>query len=123
MRLACLALCFVLVATTASAREPQSVNVGPCFTVHGRFSIANGTVIFRIWPVGSHRMLAVVESDGTYDEFHAPVPKRFASILAAHNRDVVIFGDYRLCPVTRSRPGWMQLVRMIGAKHLVIETW
>jgi hypothetical protein len=36
--------------------------MAPCFTVHGRLNPWNGTPIFRIWLVGTNRLLEMAEA-------------------------------------------------------------
>lgn len=36
------------------------------------------------------------------------------------NQDVTIFGDYLVCPFTRSKPGEMQLVCIESGKNLTV---
>jgi hypothetical protein len=55
MRLA-FGFAFVAVAASATTRAPG----GECFWVRGRLSAANGNPTFRIWPIGTHRMLGVL---------------------------------------------------------------
>lgn len=32
-----------------------------------------------------------------------------------------IFGDFLVCPLTKARPGWMQMVTIRSARHLVVR--
>jgi len=115
MRVALLVIAFILTATAAA----EARMAGPCFTVHGRLSIYNGSFVHRIWPVNSHRLLALVDATGRYDEEKAPVP---ASLQHVFDKDpeARIFANFRLCPITRSRPGVMQHVHLIGVVHVVV---
>jgi hypothetical protein len=94
---------------------------GACFTVHGRLSIANGFWNYRIWPVGTTRMLAVVDSADVYEEMAPPpLPKHVGREL--NGSGTHIFGDYEVCPLTRSIPGHMQHVCVARASNLVVQT-
>lgn len=91
--------------------------VGPCWTVHGRLSVYNGAPMARIWPIGTHRLLGV--DDQILEPgfgFAAPKPLRDAL-----NPDTEIFADFQACPLTKSKPGVMQLVCISGAKHIRVE--
>jgi hypothetical protein len=64
-------ICFVLLigATSALAAEVSPCDtskqvVGACLTVHGRLKPGNGTPGFGIWPVGTMRMLVVLDGNG-----------------------------------------------------------
>jgi hypothetical protein len=108
-----------MLTLTATAAEAQSACargsrlVGRCFLVHGRLSAYNGTPTFRIWPIGGRRLLGVDDVSDT-----SGLPAAVKRLLPADAFTVTITGDYRLCPFTRSRPGWMQYVCIAGASHL-----
>lgn len=121
MRQVFLLLAGLLLAASAQANEMAQCRTspkltGPCFTVHGRFSIANGWLNHRIWPVGSHRVLAIVDSTGAYDENAVPLPQSLHKALSKPDTDV--FGDYTVCPLTREKPGVMRHVCLVKAAHL-----
>ncbi len=117
-------LCLFLAAGTAASAGDQCKMspklTGPCFTVHGRLSIANGTLNYRIWPVGTHRMLAVVDGSDVFDEQAGPpLPADARGMLNGFETDV--FGDYEVCPLTRSIPGHMQHVCVVTASKLMAQ--
>jgi hypothetical protein len=90
--------------------------VGPCWTVHGRLRVGNGTPSARIWPIGTHRLLGVMEQDFNNDEeFAAPAP------LRQYGFDAQIFADFFVCPLTKTKPGVMQSVCISGAKHIRVD--
>ncbi len=78
------------------------------FTVHGRLAAWNGAPTHRIWIVGTQRMLGV-RSGTAMPENLLPFTQSF---------DVPVMGDFVLCPLTPSRPGVMQMVRIVSASHL-----
>jgi hypothetical protein len=82
--------------------------VGECLLVHGRLSVWNGNPTFRIWPVGTKRMLGVRE------EFEAPTE---LDPYLGHFDDVV-YADFNVCPLTKPRPGVMQIVCVESATHI-----
>lgn len=73
---------------------------GSCFVVRGRLSAYNGTPTFRIWPIGTHRLLGIVPSE---DPRSLPAELRG---VAGFDHDV--FGTFTVCPFTQRRPGVMQ---------------
>src|SRR5262252_6452678 len=105
-------------------REPQTCRsradvVGKCFKVHGRLSVYNGTPSIRLWPVGTKRLLGIIDPQ---DISHAPGPSIIpASIMGQLNGDKEIFGDYLVCPLTRSEPGRMQTVCIESGKNLSVR--
>ncbi|HEX2815692.1 MAG TPA: hypothetical protein VHN39_04840 [Phenylobacterium sp.] len=109
----------MLVALAMSA--VLSTQGGPCRTVHGRLSLWNGAPAFRIWIVGTHRVLGVPQGDRTFAEWPAPLQTLLAAREAGGEWDTAIWGDFKVCPLTRERPGWMQQVRLVEASHLTVR--
>lgn len=87
--------------------------VGECFRIHGRLRAYNGNPTFRIWRIGTTRILGVA------DDEHPHVPPNLASHLSF---DREIFGDYLVCPFTPERPGWMRMVCVESAERLVVRS-
>jgi hypothetical protein len=66
-RSALLVLCACALALPASAanRCRQSPKlVGACFVVHGRLFVSDGTPDLRMWKIGTHRILGIVDPVG-----------------------------------------------------------
>jgi hypothetical protein len=93
---------------------------GPCFTIHGVLEAANGDPTFRIWRVGTKRILGV----GYGEELDA-MPESLHRIELATGSafDVRVSGNFLLCPYTRQRPGWMQFVCIEQVSNLVYQRW
>jgi hypothetical protein len=91
--------------------------------VHGRLSAWNGNPTFRIWRVGTHRILGVnnAANDGDESTDALPAEVRNAMRKGADAISTDIFGDYLVCPFTRSRPGWMRYVCIAQASRLVAK--
>src|SRR6185436_18627177 len=104
-----LSVLLLLLISSASAglgdrQPPQSCRnrpdvVGKCFTVHGRLSVYNGTPSIRLWPMGTKRLLGVIDPG---DSSNAPGP----TILPIEIRNKLdwnkdVFGDFSVCPLTR----------------------
>lgn len=86
--------------------------VGPSFRVRGRLSAWNGNPTFRIWIVGTKRMLGIRQ--GT------EMPKELQALLGSFETEVV--GDFVVCPLTRPKKGVMQIVCVGSASNLVTRT-
>jgi hypothetical protein len=121
-------LCFLLLTGAATAAdnvaqcETSHKLAGPCFVVHGRLSVYNGSGNYRIWPVGSHRLLGVVNASGTYSEGDGTVlPENVRAALDKNGAWSKVFADYRVCPLTRSQPDHMQHVCVVRATKIVIR--
>lgn len=89
--------------------------VGQCFKVHGRVRIVNGAGMV-IWRIGTDRILEVED-----EEIIIPdgLSKAVSKPGDVYGRD--IFGDFEVCPLTKSKPGEMQMVCVESASHLVIR--
>ncbi len=93
--------------------------VGRCFNVHGRLSVYNGTPSIRLWPIGSKRMLGVLDPN---DASSAPGPTVLPDDIKQKldwNKDV--FGDFFVCPLSRKQPGRMQTICLDSGKHLNVR--
>jgi hypothetical protein len=118
LHLAATLLTLTAAGNAASAKsncENDPLLVGKCFWTHGRLSAANGNPTFRIWPIGTHRMLGVNAPSGSDQDLPPKVRRR----LPADAFRARLIGDFRLCPFTRSRPERMQFVCIAGATRTV----
>jgi len=81
--------------------------VGQCFKIHGRLSQGYvGPPSRKIWPIGTKRLLGVVESDNsTFGE----------------DVDHFVYGDFEVCPFTPSQPNWMQFVCIESGSNLYVQ--
>jgi hypothetical protein len=112
-------LAFPHVGRAARSCRARSDLVDKCFNVRGRLSVYNGTPSIRLWPVGSRRLLGVRDSE---DISGVPGPTSIpASIRERLDFDKEIFGDFLVCPLTRSRPGRMQAVCIESGKNLSVR--
>ena len=85
--------------------------VGPCFKVHGRMSQYNGGTSFRIWKIGTHRMLGVANE--------VDPPKELLDKF--RDFDTEVYGDFLVCPLTTEQPGHMQMVCVQSVKNAVVR--
>jgi len=88
----------------------------PCYWLHGRMTVGNGTPSTRIWPVGTHRILGVV-NPGRPDVEVGEMPNSVIRLLTPEN-DLTVWGDFYVCPVAPERAGWMRFVVVKEAKGL-----
>ena len=103
------------IAPDMACRKSAAV-VGACFTVRGRLSVANGTPSFRIWPVGTRRIIGVVAANG--DAEAAVLPRDVESRMVQEGEFRTVYGVFTLCPLSKRRPGWMQFACIAGAGDL-----
>ncbi len=81
--------------------------IGPCFTVHDRISVYNGTPGVRMWKIGTTHLLGVLPSENEI------MP---AAIKTEPGVDTQIYGDYLVCPFTQEKKGHMQMACIESAK-------
>lgn len=81
--------------------------VGACFWLHGRMSYYNGAPSTRIWRIGTKRLLGVPSET---------VPESIAPNFSGF--DDVVTGDFQVCPLSREKPGVMQMVCVEAAKDV-----
>lgn len=96
-----------------------------CYWTHGRLNFANGNPSYRIWKVGTKRILAVYsgpsrfpprkDADSELPEFPGSVDKVFRP------PDNHIFADFEVCPLEAEREGEMQAVCIESAKNIFVE--
>lgn len=99
-------------------------NASMCYWTHGRLSFYNGGSNYRIWKVGTKRILAVfsgpsrfpprTDADRENPEFPANVDAVFRP------PDNWIYADFEVCPLEPEHPGWMQAVCVESAKKIVL---
>ena len=89
--------------------------IGPCFDLRGRVSIGNGNPNVRIWRVGTTRILGVVGAE--CDEHPCGPSAMPDSLWTQMDEDHDVFADLTVCPVTKERAGWMQMVCIDSARN------
>ncbi len=100
--------------TDKSCREHPQL-VGSCFTVYGRLSVYNGAPALRIWKVGTKRVLGI--SDQRFLKTgYRNIPVNIRELV---NQDTDVYGNFQVCPFTKSLPNKMQLVCVESGKNLV----
>jgi hypothetical protein len=91
--------------------------IGACYSVHGRLSRGADTVILRLWPVGTKRILGITGGPTLDDADAAIRPQNLKFPFG----DEDIYGDFEVCPFTPERKGVMQFVCIESASHLVVK--
>lgn len=113
-------------APTAANREvpcKTPANAASCYWTHGRLGFYNGTPAFRLWRVGTHRLLGIYSGpsvdrhgeDNEHPEFPANMKRIFKP---SENR---ILADFEVCPLEPEQGGAMQPACIESAKNIVVE--
>ena len=99
-----------------SCRSRSDV-AGKCFKVHGRLSVYNGTPSIRLWPIGTKRLLGIIDPT---DPSNAPGPTVLpVEIKNKLDWDKDVLGEFLVCPLTHQQPSKMQTVCIESGKNLI----
>ena len=120
MKICLLALLLLMMSMPLYPEQKHSCRtspkvVGQCFKIHGRVRVGNG-IGMVIWRVGTDRVLGVGDVDIIIPDNLSDAVFRKGDI---YGRDV--FGDFEVCPFTKSEEGEMQMVCVESASHLVVR--
>jgi hypothetical protein len=108
-----ISVCILLLTSASPALSAEQ-----CFVVHGRLEQSNGVPGIRLWRVGTKRVLGVLDCKGK-DESPFAIPPAIKK-LAGEYVSVPVLGDYSVCPLTKQRPGRMQMVCIKSATHIAL---
>jgi len=113
LRMIATALGVIMFAVPALADSdmPQHPHEYACYWVHGRYVIANGSGVRRIWIIGTHRVVHMYDEDMT--ALPPPLDRQ-----TWNSPD--LYGDFRICPLARDIPGHSRPVRIRGVRRLVV---
>ena len=119
MKTLLIAFFFLTTVAALNAQSVQSCKANPkvvdqCFKIHGRVRVVNGAGTV-IWRIGTDRKLWVEDEENVPHNLGEAINKPGD----ADGRD--IFGDFEVCPFTKSKPGEMQMVCVESASHLVVR--
>ena len=90
--------------------------VGPCLKIRGVLRPWNGTPTYRISRIGTKRILGIEEWSKRLAGYCA-LPKYLQDTIEVAHKEIV--ADFVVCPLTKSRPGVMQMVCVDSATHIV----
>jgi hypothetical protein len=114
---------FCIFCTLATAEESLAhESENGRFWVHGRLSAWNGTPTFRIWVVGTKRILGVIQDPKSPNSDYPEMPKELMDIFFAQVAifGTDIYGDFLIEPLAPDEKGAMRPVRVITSKKLVV---
>lgn len=101
-------------------------NAASCYWAHGRLSLYNGTPAFRLWKIGTRRLLGIysgpnAELRDDLDNEHPELPANITRIFDPVSNQ--IFADFEVCPLEPEREGAMQSACIESAKNIVVDKW
>lgn len=110
-----------------------------CYWTHGRLSVYEGMVTYRIWKIGTHRLLGVFSGPSRYPartdqdlenpEFPAELDKALGANQRRHERSTgttwtvtpPIYADFEVCPLRAEEKGVRQPVCIESAAKIFIQ--
>jgi hypothetical protein len=109
----------ILAAILALSLAPTSPprHTGDCEWVHGRYLVANGSSVRRIWIIGTKRVVAISDDDNQVP----PAVTRYEHANPEMLSDAPLYGDFHICATQPSRPGWMQHIHLTATRNLIFQ--
>jgi hypothetical protein len=101
-----------------------AANANECYWTRGRLRTGNGMPAYRLWKVGTNRVLGIysgpsVDREGLDNE--APeFPRNIQTIFDSHQHPT-IYADYEVCPLEKEQPGSMQAACIESAKNILVK--
>lgn len=112
---------------TASSRKVDcktTANEVTCYWTRGRLSFYNGNPSYRLWKVGTHRILGIYSGPGfekryALDSRNPELPSNVERAFRTPYSQ--IFGEFEVCPLEPEVAGTMQAACIESAKNLFSE--
>ena len=99
--------------------KPLAAAHSSYFTVEGQLSPYQGTPSWRIWRLGTKRILGVLDYTGAEaEEREKIIPDKAWALLIKDPDRLAVRGTYTLCPLTPMKPDGMQMVCIRRATNL-----
>jgi len=105
------------------SKTPQ--NAAECYWMHGRLQEYEGTPAYRLWNIGTKRLLGIYSGPSSYhgqlsiDNEDPEFPPNVRKLI--HSGPVQVFGDFEICPLAPERAGFMRPVCVESAKKLFLD--
>jgi len=121
---------------TIPCKTPE--NASMCYWTRGRLNFYQGNPAYRIWKVGTKRILGIYSGpnsqridplDNEFPEFPANLRRAYNAeydhnvALKRSTPELVgpVFADFEICPLEPERASWMQAVCIESAKNMFAE--
>jgi len=111
---------FLVTIALFAASLPANIplrSTGACTWVRGRFNVWNGSGVRRIWVIGTHRLLALRDSDDSVPKAIDDYVSSGPYVLKADG----LYGDFKVCALEPRRLRQMQHVRVIAVRRLTFR--
>jgi len=121
---------------TIPCKTPE--NASMCYWTRGRLNFSNGNPSYRLWKVGTNRILGVYSGPGSQridplDNEHPEFPANLERAYEAEYRRNValekdtpyligpVFAEFEVCPLEPDTPGTMQAACIESAKNIFVD--
>jgi len=112
---------------TAKRKSPCKTpeNAASCYWTHGRLAFYNGNPPYRLWKIGTKRVLGIFSGPSIWpphdqrDQFNPELPANLERVFRPPNNR--IFADFEVCPLDPERPGWMQDACIESTKNIFVQ--
>jgi hypothetical protein len=119
---------------TIPCKSPE--NAASCYGTRGRLSVYNGNPPWRMWKIGTRRILAIFSGPATFpprndqDSLKPEFPPNLEGAYKAEEPRKTrlkepfpdpAFGAFEVCPLEPERKGEMQAVCIESVKNVVLE--
>lgn len=99
-------------------------NASGCYWTHGRLAAYNGTPAFRLWKIGTRRLLGIssgpsAEKRDPLDNEHPELPDHLQQAFT--HSGTRVFADFEVCPLEPEQPGTMQTACIEAANHILVS--
>ena len=108
-----------------SCKTPEIASM--CYWTRGRFQFYNGTPSYRLWKIGTTRLLGIYSGPSVWtgdpairDNEDPELPTNVERIYRSPFGQV--FADFEVCPLEPERPGFMQGACIESAKNIYVKS-
>lgn len=101
-------------------------NASMCYWTRGRLGVYSGNPSFRIWKVGTDRIVGIhsgpeAQAGDVLDGEHPEFPANIRRVAAALTEGRRIFANFEICPFAPDRPREMQFGCIESARDIALE--
>ena len=107
-------------------------NASMCYWTRGRLAVYEGWPPWRMWKVGTKRILAIYSGPSTWAVRGARMndaadPEFPSNLVRAYPRPTksaippAVFADFEVCPLDEDRPGVMQHACIESARNIFVQ--
>ncbi len=117
---------------TIPCKTPANAN--SCYWTRGRLREGNGNPSYRLWEIGTHRLMGIYSGPAVYNGPLAdkyPLDNEGPEFPLNVERDLIgsknqvwantIYADFEICPLEPEKPEAMQAACIESAKNLYVE--